>query len=47
MDKAGRRPLLLYPMGVMILILAIIVVALRFQAISLIHVSFKYTVFDA
>jgi SP family facilitated glucose transporter-like MFS transporter 1 len=31
MDKAGRRPLLLYPMVAMIFILVLIVIALRFQ----------------
>ena len=31
MDRAGRRPLLLYPMAVMILILAVITVAIKYQ----------------
>jgi len=31
MDRAGRRPLLLYPMAAMVVILAVITVAIKYQ----------------
>ena len=31
MDRAGRRPLLLYPMAAMIVVLAVITAAIKFQ----------------
>jgi len=41
MDRAGRRPLLLYPMAVMILVLAVITVAIKYQVI-IIHSDVNY-----
>jgi len=38
MDKVGRRPLLLVPMVVMVLILALITIALKLQ-VNLVYVS--------
>jgi len=34
MDRAGRRPLLLYPMAAMVLVLAVITVAIKYQVKS-------------
>jgi len=31
MDRAGRRPLLLYPMAAMVVVLAIITAAIKYQ----------------
>jgi len=41
MDRAGRRPLLLYPMAVMILVLAVITVAIKYQVMNVISQSIK------
>ena len=34
MDKAGRRPLLLYPMGVMVIVLGVMTMSLNLQVCS-------------
>jgi len=42
MDKLGRRPLLLVPMVLMVLVLALITIALKLQVTSARNVSLVY-----
>jgi len=43
MDRAGRRPLLLYPMAVMVLVLGVITAAIKYQVFTLLYYFFVET----